>query len=83
MPPATLRRFVRSYGTLTDDLLGDATREADLGAVIGADLTEREVDFLRRTEWARTADDILWRRTKLGLRVTPAEAASLQERMGF
>jgi glycerol-3-phosphate dehydrogenase len=82
MPPATLQRFVRSYGTLTYDLLGDATQEADLGALFGAGLTEREVDFLQRTEWARAAEDILWRRTKLGLRVTPVQAAALRKRMG-
>jgi glycerol-3-phosphate dehydrogenase len=83
MPPATLRRFVRSYGTLAVDLLGDAAQEADLGAAFGAGLTEREVDFLQRTEWAHTAEDILWRRTKLGLRVTSAQAAALRERMGL
>jgi glycerol-3-phosphate dehydrogenase len=82
MPQATLRRFVRSYGTLTSDLLGDAARDADLGTALGAGLTEREVDFLQRTEWARTAGDILWRRTKLGLRITPAEAAGLRDRLG-
>ncbi|HET6605319.1 MAG TPA: glycerol-3-phosphate dehydrogenase [Rhodopila sp.] len=82
VPMATLRRFVRSYGTLTDDLLGDARQDADLGAVLGAGLTEREVDFLQRTEWASTAEDILWRRTKLGLRVTAEEAAALRVRVG-
>ena len=82
MPTAILRRFARSYGTLTEDLLGDAAQGADLGAMLGAGLTEREVDFLQRTEWAHTAEDILWRRTKLGLRVTPAEAAGLRERLG-
>jgi glycerol-3-phosphate dehydrogenase len=45
--------------------------------VIGTDLTEREVAWLRDTEWARTAEDILWRRSKLGLRFSPDEAAAL------
>ena len=46
-----------------------AKRMQDLGERFGADLTQREVDYLIEHEWARTADDILWRRTKLGLRV--------------
>ena len=45
----------------------------DLGQCLGADLYEREVEFLISTEWARSAEDILWRRTKLGLRFSPAE----------
>ena len=79
--PATVDRFVRSYGTLTQDLLGDARSTADMGRTIGADLTEREVAWLVRTEWARTADDILWRRSKLGLRFTEAERAALETMM--
>ena len=66
LPPGMVRRLIRSYGTLAADLLGDARSCADLGARLGADLTEREVDCLVRTEWARTAEDILWRRSKLG-----------------
>jgi glycerol-3-phosphate dehydrogenase len=46
--------------------------------VIGADLSEREVDWLGRTEWARTAEDVLWRRSKLGLRFGAAETAALE-----
>ena len=49
----------------------------DLGANFGADLFAREVDYLIAREWARTAEDVLWRRTKLGLRVKPAHKASL------
>ena len=45
----------------------------DLGAHLGSNLHEREVDLLIRTEWARSVEDIVWRRTKLGLRLTPAE----------
>ena len=47
------------------------------GSLFGADLTEREVEWLVRNEWARTADDVLWRRSKLGLRLDAAEAAAL------
>ncbi len=75
---ATAHRLTRAYGTLAPALLGDARTAADLGQDHGAGLTDREIDWLRRHEWARTADDILWRRTKLGLRFTPAEAGALQ-----
>ncbi len=74
----TADRFTRTYGTLTGEMLGEAHRQSDLGRTIGADLTEREVAWLIHTEWARTADDILWRRTKLGLRFTPRDVAALE-----
>ncbi len=79
---ATVERFVRSYGTLANDLLGDADCGAAMGETIGADLTAREVDWLVRTEWARSAEDILWRRGKLGLRFTPAQTEALRQRLG-
>ncbi len=78
LAPATAERFVRSYGTLTAEMLGNATAAADMGRIIGADLTERELEWLVRTEWARTADDILWRRTKLGLHFSPDQRATLE-----
>jgi glycerol-3-phosphate dehydrogenase len=70
-------RLVRLYGTRAAAVLGDATARADLGHAFGAGLTEREVDHLVAEEWARTAADIVWRRTKLGLRLTPDEIAAL------
>ena len=76
---ATSRRLVRAYGTLAADTLGDARGAGDLGRRFGADLTEREVDWLQRTEWARTADDVLWRRSKLGLRVSHADVTGLAD----
>jgi glycerol-3-phosphate dehydrogenase len=72
-----LKRLVRLYGSLASVLLGGATNTADLGTNFGADLTQCEVDYLVAHEWARTATDVLWRRTKLGLRTTPAEQAAL------
>jgi glycerol-3-phosphate dehydrogenase len=71
--PDALFRLVRLYGTRADVLLGDAAREADLGEALGAGLTEREVLYLRDHEWARAAEDILWRRTKAGLHMSAAE----------
>jgi glycerol-3-phosphate dehydrogenase len=73
----TARRLVRAYGTLAADVLGDAQSAADLGRVFGADLTQREVDWQVRSEWARTADDVLWRRSKLGLRFDKQETQTL------
>ena len=70
-------RLVRAYGTLAARLIGAATGIGGLGRSFGATLTEAEVRYLIDNEWARTADDVLWRRSKLGLRVSPAEAAAL------
>ncbi len=61
-----LDAFVRRYGTLTDEVLGDAKLLDDLGPLAGK-LSQREVIYLRDREWAREPDDVLWRRTKAGL----------------
>jgi glycerol-3-phosphate dehydrogenase len=74
-------RLARTYGTRADLLLGGAKSLADLGQTFGADLTEREVLYLMREEWARTADDILWRRSKLGLKLAPTDVAALMRFM--
>ena len=78
LPPPTATRLTRAYGTRAAALLGDARSLTDLGATPGADLTEREVDWRVRTEWARTAGDVLWRRSKLGLRFAPDEVNALE-----
>jgi len=72
-----VRRLVGAYGTRVEMLLSHA-RADDLGQLFGADLTEAEVDYLIAEEWARTASDVLWRRSKLGLRLTAAQAATLE-----
>ena len=79
--PATARRLLRAYGTRCWQLLGQAKSNEDLGQVFGADLTEVEVDYLMRAEWARRADDVVWRRSKLGLRLTAEEIATLDDWM--
>lgn len=71
------RRLVRHYGTQARTILGGAKTLADLGRDFGATLTEAEVDHLVSREWARSAVDIAWRRTKLGLRLTPAQLEAL------
>ncbi len=73
-----LRRLVRLYGTRAALLLGEARQMRDLGQNFGADLTRAEVDYLVANEWARTAEDILWRRTKLGLHVGAGDTARLE-----
>ena len=73
------RRLTRLYGSKARVLLGLAKSQADLGRCFGADLYEAEVRYLMAHEWAATADDVLWRRTKRGLRLTAQEAAELDE----
>ncbi len=82
VPGPTLRRLLRAYGTRIDRLIGDATCRADLGRVFGADLTEAELRYLVNAEWARTAADVVWRRSKLGLRLSPDQIAAIDEAMG-
>lgn len=77
LSPAQAQRLIRLYGTSAFAVLGDATTRADLGEDFGHGLTAAEVDYLMRAEWAREPDDILWRRTKLGLHFTEAETARL------
>jgi glycerol-3-phosphate dehydrogenase len=67
LPAGLARRLARAYGTRAERLLGDARSLADLGEDLGQGLTAREASYLVETEWARSADDILWRRSKLGL----------------
>ena len=76
---AHLRRLLRAYGTRIAAVLGDATTMDDLGTVYGADLTEAELRYLVEAEWAREAPDVLWRRSKLGLRLSKAEAVRVDE----
>jgi glycerol-3-phosphate dehydrogenase len=77
LPDPQLRRYVRLYGSRARALLEGARGIGDLGPHVGADLYRREVDFLTENEWACTVDDIIWRRTKLGLRLTAADVERL------
>jgi glycerol-3-phosphate dehydrogenase len=76
-----LRRLLRAYGTRTTDLLGEARSLEDVGPFHGADLTEAEIRYLVGREWARSAADVLWRRSKLGLRVSPEDVARIEALM--
>jgi glycerol-3-phosphate dehydrogenase len=79
LTPAHANRLAHAYGTHASRLLGDANSMADLGQSFGAGLTEREVRYLMSVEWARTAEDIVWRRSKLGLRLSAAEIAAIDD----
>ncbi|MZR31372.1 glycerol-3-phosphate dehydrogenase [Sneathiella litorea] len=74
-------RLLRAYGTRLFDLLGDASQKTDLGEDFGCGLFEREVRYLMDREWARTADDILWRRSKLGIGMRKEQIATLSDWM--
>jgi len=74
-----IKRMVRLYGTLTKELLGDAQTYSDLGEDFGANLSAREVEYLIKNEWAITAEDILWRRTKLGLIIKERDRRALEK----
>lgn len=73
------RRWATSYGTRSWRLLDGVKGETDLGEHLGAGLYAREVDYLCREEWAENADDILWRRSKLGLFLDAAQKLRLAE----
>ncbi|QIE54693.1 glycerol-3-phosphate dehydrogenase [Pikeienuella piscinae] len=70
------RRLVRAYGTDAEKMLDGAASAAELGRDFGATLTEREVRWLIAHEWARSAEDVIWRRSKLGLRLDEAQKAA-------
>jgi D-erythritol 1-phosphate dehydrogenase len=76
LPPDLAEHYAHLYGTRIRELLDGATRMADLGQHFGGLLYQREADFLRRTEWALTGEDILRRRTKHGLHLSAAERES-------
>ena len=72
------RRLVRAYGTDAFQVMGNAEDASDLGRDFGATLTEREVRWLMANEYARSAEDVVWRRNKLGLRMSAREVKALE-----
>jgi glycerol-3-phosphate dehydrogenase len=81
IPGALLRALFRRHGMKTAEVLGDAEEPQDLGEDFGANLTEREVAYFVEHEWARTSEDVLWRRTKAGLHMSEAQRARVAQRM--
>ncbi len=79
LPEALLRRWARAYGTRLSAIAAGASDLADLGRDLGGGLYEAEVRYLVENEWARTAEDVLWRRSRLGLHVGADTAARLEQ----
>ena len=79
IPAPALLRLCRAYGTLVTALIGDADSWAAMGTDFGAGLTEREVRYLIEHEYARTADDVLWRRSKLGLHMDASQRQAVSD----
>ena len=82
LPPDLARRYARAYGSRVEKLLAGARSLGDLGEHLGSGLYEAELEYLRRHEWAVTATDILWRRSKLGLHVGEDTIARLEAWLG-
>ena len=77
LDPAWAQRLIRAYGTEAFDLLGDAKGAEDLGTDFGHNITAAELDWVRTHEWVMSGDDFLWRRTRLGLVMSEAEAFAI------
>ena len=77
LPESLLNSLARRHGALCDRVLGDAHSLEDLGEHFGADLYAREVQYFVDREWAYSAEDVLWRRTKAGLHLTPGQASAV------
>ncbi len=81
LPTSLLHRYAKQYGTRAYDLLQNTQQLDDLGKSLGADLYEKELAYLMQREWAMTAEDVLWRRTKLGFQFSTEECAALKKVM--
>lgn len=81
LPERFVLTLLHRYGSNTADMLGDAQTVGDLGEDLGGGLSQREVSYLRDHEWARTAEDVLWRRTKAGLAIAQEKRAEAEERI--
>jgi glycerol-3-phosphate dehydrogenase len=77
LEPGETQRLLRAYGTRLDRVLGNARSRADIGPFFGPELSAAEVRYLMAQEWAETAEDVLWRRTKLGLTLDKAQQEAL------
>ena len=72
------RRLLHAYGLRLERFLTDAKRMEDLGPCFAGDLTGAEIRYLVENEWAQSADDVLWRRSKLGLKAGPEDCAAIE-----
>jgi glycerol-3-phosphate dehydrogenase len=78
LPEKLAKRYARTYGTRTYELLRDCSSVESLGQLFGGNLYAAEVEYVREHEWAISAEDIVWRRTKQGLRMKDAQVDALQ-----
>ena len=81
MDAVMLKRLLRAYGTRIEQIIGNAKGVRDLGKCYGHDLYEAEVRYLIDNEWVRDINDLIWRRSKLGLRLSGDQVADLGERL--
>ena len=81
LDPSYATRLVRTYGTKAASLLKGVSKKADLGICFGADLYQKEVEYLKKQEWACSAEDVLFRRTKLGINFSKDETDALRKFM--
>jgi len=79
MDMGLMRRWTRAYGSRVLRMLDGVASRDDLGAEVAPDLYELELYYLKRNEWALTAEDVLWRRTKLGLHYTPEQRQAVAD----
>jgi glycerol-3-phosphate dehydrogenase len=77
LTPRNVRRMFRAYGTDAEAIFDGARFAQDMGQGFGL-LTEREIEWLKANEWARSADDVLWRRSKLGLHLSQEDQDALR-----
>ncbi|MDP2696896.1 glycerol-3-phosphate dehydrogenase [Thalassospira sp.] len=81
LPATTLHRLLRAYGSRIDIVLAGCASRADLGTCYGYDLYEAEIRYLIAHEWVRKVEDVIWRRSKLGLRLTDVGIDLLRDRL--
>jgi glycerol-3-phosphate dehydrogenase len=79
LPRTVINRFVRSYGTLSHKICSEVNSLEGMGQHFGAGLYQREIEYLIEHEWAVNLEDIIWRRNKLGLRLTQTEKSHLEK----
>ncbi|SHJ06345.1 glycerol-3-phosphate dehydrogenase [Roseomonas rosea] len=77
-----LDRLIRTHGSLLERVIDGATSIEAMGGDLGGGITARELEWMRAQEWVAAPDDVLWRRTKRGLHMTPAEREAFAERFG-
>jgi len=83
LPANMLVRYAQSYGSLSHQILQNIQHVSDLGQHFGAHLYSKEVDYLIQNEWAKTTEDIIWRRSKLGLFLQPEEIINLNTYLSY